>query len=128
MISTKSKLIMKCNYKLRRFSSKEAFLVLIWTLLVFTSISFMFHQSESIIFSHLDDSFSPPKWLFLFLIFVGLLSSPLSGWLADTKFGNYKVFIVGVVLLFISTVMKCLFMILEELVWFSYQLVIRLIL
>ena len=31
----------------------------------------------------------------------------------DAKFGNYKVFRVGVVLLFIATVMNCLFLILE---------------
>ena len=46
----------------------------------------------------------------------GSIIIPLSGWLADAKFGNYKVFIVGAVLLFISAVMNCLFMILEELV------------
>ena len=46
-----------------------------------------------------------------------MVSAPLSGWLADAKFGNYKVFIVGAVLLFISTVMNCLLLILEELVW-----------
>ena len=54
----------------------------------------------------------------LTLLFVlVVVSAPLSGWLADAKFGNYKVFIVGAVLLFISTVMNCLLLILEELVW-----------
>ena len=46
-----------------------------------------------------------------------VVSAPLSGWLADAKFGNYKVFRVGAVLLFIVTVMNCLFLILEELFW-----------
>ena len=41
----------------------------------------------------------------------------LSAWLADAKFGNYKVFRVGSVLLFISAVMNCLLLILDELVW-----------
>ena len=55
------------------------------------------------------------KWIstisFLLLVTV---STPLSGWLADAKYGNYKVFRVGAVLVFISTVILCLFMILEE--------------
>ena len=46
-----------------------------------------------------------------------VVSAPLSGWLADAKFGNYKVFRVGAVLLFVVTVMNCLFLILEELFW-----------
>ena len=45
------------------------------------------------------------------------MAAPLSGWLADAKFGNYKVFRFGVVLLFIFTVMNCLLLILEALVW-----------
>ena len=112
---------MKCKYRVRWFSSKGAFLVLLWTLLAFTSVSLILHAS-TITFNISDDLFSPTKWLYSFLIFVGLLSSPLSGWLADAKFGNYKVFRVGAVLLFISTVMNCLFMILEELAWFGREM------
>ena len=44
---------------------------------------------------------------------VALISAPLSGWLADTKFGNYKMFKFGAVLLFVSTVMNCLLLILN---------------
>ena len=53
----------------------------------------------------------------IFLLVLVVVSAPLSGWLADAKLGNYKMFIVGAVLLFISTVMNCLLLILEELVW-----------
>ena len=104
---------MKCKYRVRWFSSKGAFLVLLWTLLVFSSFSHIL-----INFNHqmLWPS-APSRWLtaipFLMLIFV---SAPLSGWLADAKFGNYKVFRAGAVLLFISTVINCLFLILEALV------------
>ena len=54
----------------------------------------------------------------MFLIPVSLLvlSAPLSGWLADTKFGNYKVFRVSAVLLFIATVINCLLQIVNALV------------
>ena len=106
---------MKCKYRARWFSSKGAFLVLLWTLLTFSSFIFMLHTVASIFYLP-DDSFNQTEWLFSFVILVGLSSFPLSGWLADAKFGNYKVFIVGAVLLFISAVMNCLFMILEELV------------
>ena len=58
------------------------------------------------------------RWSFIVSLVLSIIvSAPLSGWLADAKFGNYKVFRVGAVLLFISTVMNCLFMILVELVW-----------
>ncbi len=33
---------------------------------------------------------------------------PLSGWLADAQYGNFKVFQSGVVLLFISAVLSCI--------------------
>ena len=45
--------------------------------------------------------------------------STVSGWLADAKFGNYKVFRIGVVLLFIATVINCSILVLEELLWES---------
>ena len=107
---------MKCKYRLRWFSSKGAFLVLLWTWLTFTSANFVLHISAGI-FNISDDPFSSTKWLYLLFIFVGLLSAPLSGWLADAKFGNYKVFRVGAILLFISAVMNCFFIILEAVVW-----------
>ena len=47
---------------------------------------------------------------------------PLSGWLADAKFGNYKVFRAGAVLLFISTVINCLLLIVETSVAMSHVL------
>ena len=45
-----------------------------------------------------------------------IVSAPISGWLADAKFGNYKVFRVGVVLMFMSAVINCFFLILEAMV------------
>ena len=56
---------------------------------------------------------NPLNWLYLCPLSVALLSAPLSGWLADTKFGNYKVFRAGAVLLLISIVINCLLLILE---------------
>ena len=104
--------IMKCKYRVRWFSSKGAFLVLLWTLLIsITLLSLGYFMKIIVYVSNLIEylPFSP-----VLIIFVSI---PLSGWLADAKFGNYKVFRVGTVLLFIATVMNCLFLIMEELVW-----------
>ena len=57
------------------------------------------------------------EWLSLIPLSMAFLLAPLSGWLADAKFGNYRVFMAGVVLLFSSTALDCLLHIIEALVW-----------
>ena len=105
---------MKCKYSVRYFSSKGAYLVLVWTLLIFMAISSVFHSMENGNTSLLIAM--QTKWLTLIPFVVILVSAPLSGWLADAKFGNYKVYRFGAILLFISTVTNCLLLILEALV------------
>ena len=97
---------MKCKYRVRWFSSKGAFLVLLWTLLI--SIT-LFSTTHFVKIVHSN----PMKWLSYCLVLTVVVFAPLSGWLADAKFGNYKVFKVGAVLLFTTTVINCLFLILE---------------
>ena len=108
---------MKCKYRVRWFSSKGALLILLWTLLVAVSCTSSLH----IIVNSTAHCTSAQLKLSLSIssVLSGVVSAPLSGWLADAKFGNYKVFRVGAVVLFISTVMNCLLLILEELVWES---------
>ena len=105
---------MKCKYRVRWFSSKGAFLVLLWILLLSTALNLIvktveLHRHSLVLLAQ----------YFLGPIIFAFVCAPLSGWLADAKLGNYKVFRVGVVLLFISAVMNCLFLILEALVWES---------
>ena len=108
---------MKCKYRVRWFSSKGALLVLVWTILVVVGCTSSLHIIGN---STAHRAPVPLYWsLSISLILSGVVSAPLSGWLADAKFGNYKVFRVGAVLLFISAVMNCLLLILEELVWDS---------
>ena len=102
--------IMKCKYRVRWFSSKGAFLVLLWTLLISITLFSLSTHFVKIVHSN------PIKWLSYCLVLTVVVAAPLSGWLADAKFGNYKVFRVGAVLLFIATVMNCLFLILEKMV------------
>ena len=104
---------MKCKYRVRWFSSKGAFLVMLWTLLVSITCNLLPYFGNNV----LADLSGPINWLVSIPITLILVSAPLSGWLADAKFGNYQVFRVGVVVLFICTVMNCLFMILEALAW-----------
>ena len=109
---------MKCKYRLRWFSSKGAFLVLLWTLLIFIVIGLLYQAFIRSSIYYLNDIPTPVKWLLCLIPgLVGFVSAPLSGWLADAKFGNYKVFRVGALLLFTDTVMNCLLLILEELLW-----------
>ena len=105
---------MKCKYRVRWISSKRALLVLLWTLLVVVGCIL---PTQSIVIRTRHGASVHLSLLLTVLFLLVAVSAPLSGWLADAKFGNYKVFIVGAVLLFISTVINCLLLILEELVW-----------
>ena len=110
---------MKCKYRVRWFSSKGAILVLLWTLLNLVACMFLYQVVLSVA-QAVDDSSNLSPLLFLIIpLTVSMLSAPLSAWLADAKFGNYKVFKFSSVLLFISAVMNCLLLILKKLVWES---------
>ena len=102
---------MKCKYRVRWFSSKGAYLVLLWTMLNSIVIRSLYNLINIIV------HFKHTEWLFPIPVVLAFLSAPLSGWLADAKFGNYKVFRAGAVLLFIATVINCLVLVLEKLVW-----------
>ena len=83
--------------------TKAAALVLLWTLCLCTSVwsMFMFLYSD---FIGLAMYYESKLAYFLMAILVPLLSFtfavPLSGWLADSQFGNFKVFRAGCVLMF----------------------------
>ena len=66
---------------------------------------------------------SKSRPLFGIPIVVAVLSTPLFGWLADAKFGNYRVFKFGVVLIFLSLVTISSLLVLEALFWDSKQII-----
>ena len=108
---------MKCKYRVRSFSSKGAFLVLLWTLLISIVCSSYFHvlniqADRHRFFGNLWDS----RWVFFIPMPILVVLVLLCGWLADAKFGNYRVFRAGAVLLFISMTIGCLLLILEVLI------------
>ena len=103
---------MKCKYKVRWFSSKGAFLVLLWILLLDIAFNLITQTVEL-----RGDTFVRSAKYFLGPIILAFVSAPFFGWLADAKLGNYKVFRFGVVLSFICAVMNCLILILKALIW-----------
>ena len=89
-----------CKYKVRRFYSKGAFLILVWFFLVSLSAS-----SVLFTFSNLErlSIYKVPSWMYFIPGLVAVLALILSGLLADRRFGNYKVARFGLVVSFIGT-------------------------
>ena len=88
----------RCKYRVRWFYSKGAFLILVWCLLVS-----MITTTEANLFFSILSLHQFPYWIHLIpcLFIVPVLL--LSGWLADKKFGKYKVARFGLIVLFLGT-------------------------
>ncbi len=91
------------KYKLRYFYSKGAFLVLVWIMLITSAMNFLFNlfsKSGGIqIYPYKD-----PRFLLIPIIaFI-----PIAGWLADVRYGNFKVFKFGALIFFVSAVLTCI--------------------
>ena len=95
----------KCRYQARCFSSKGAFLILLWTLFVSTA-----HWALDINYLYFlptfrGDSFLPVLYILPHLPWV--LSALLSGYLADAHYGNYRVTRAGIFLFFLAVILFC---------------------
>lgn len=102
------------NYRRRRLRSKAAVLVLLWNLLVF---SYQFESLRSIL-KTLPGEFLSDPWqaaclATLFQDSIPRLLYPLTGWLADTKFGRYKVMRTSMWLMWAGSVVLLLVLILR---------------
>ncbi len=100
------------KYKIRRFSSRGATLVLVWNLCITAAVS-AFGGSFSTVQTVLDKTFpdgdiSPTIILGVTLIAVFFVVGPLIGWFADNRYGNFSVFKGGAVGLFVFSVLNCL--------------------
>ena len=90
------------RYRLRYFYSKGAFLVLLWiTLELLASWSFV--CVYDILYENIQHGWYSKLALLLLVPFLAF--APLAGWLADSKFGNFKVFKFGAFLLLLSILM-----------------------
>ena len=97
----------KIKYRVRYFYSKGAFLVLLWTSLISATVlpfndnlASGFNEEAFIVRDYTNSKY---WYILLVLLFVSI---PLAGWLADRKFGNYKVFKAGSVLLFLAAIVR----------------------
>ena len=120
---------MSCKYQVRLLQSKGALLVLFWMLLMCMACFpyyGLFIESFKCWFSRdtrqqkrdLEACWLfPNKWSMIIPILIACLSAPAAGWMADAKFGNYRVFKTGVALLFLYSTLNCLSIIFEALFW-----------
>ena len=102
----------KCKFKcrIRWFYSRGSFLVLIWNLLITAAVSYPFFFLRKL-YSGLNTQVESISLLFnLVPLIVFLVCAPLCGWLADARFGKYRVFKSGSILLFSSVVLLCLWL------------------
>ena len=93
-----------CKYSPRCFHSKGALLVLLWSLLIsVTVVCLTFLYASLFVWSNTSIAHNW-YWTAVFPFFTSLIAAPLSGWLADARCGSYKIFKVGSILLFVSTI------------------------
>ena len=100
----------KMKYKLRYFYSKGAFLVLVWIMLITSATAFLYHMFTKS--WGINTSFNYKEQRFLLIPIIAC--TPIAGWLADIRYGNFKVFRFGALLFFVSTVLTCICLIIEE--------------
>ena len=97
----------RCKYRMRWFSSKGAFLVLAWCLLVCVAVSSSTKMVVDLSRRLQLTSESHYHWMSITAIgipsLIGIITLILSGWLADAKLGNFKVARFGFFLVFIAT-------------------------
>ena len=89
------------NYKVRWFYSKGAFLILLWTTLISATLwSYV---------ADLGQKFVIRKYLKLIVISsLTFFAIPFLGWLADAKFGNYRIFKLNCFFLQVAMIVNCI--------------------
>ncbi len=95
----------RCNYRVRCFYLKGAFLVLIWTTFISATLwCYMSDLGQKLLkYTYQGDFYI----VLIVLSCLTCIAIPLLGWLADAKLGNYRVFKINsyftlAVLLFVS--------------------------
>ncbi len=117
----------KIRYRIRWFSSKAAFLVLFWNFLLSYSTaslnnlypSFGVNTVQSDLYRNLVTLVPYVSWTVV---------APVSGWLADTYMGSYRVARIGMLLLFLSTVINCvLYQVTDKVLEFDSRLFVSIL-
>ena len=93
--------------KMKVLVTKAAALVLLWTLCLCTAL-WSISELTGALYKGLNRNETVPTLQILIPSTVLItFALPLSGWLADSRFGNFKVFRAGCVLMFLGSVMMC---------------------
>ena len=111
----------RLSYKPRRVSSKGAVLVLIWVALVTVNLGAGSSQTAqrtlvSIVYSNINGisdvnhiNLRTFRYInYALPIAAWLLTAIISGWIADTKLGNYKTVKLGLIVLFLAAILDCI--------------------
>ncbi len=95
----------KITYKPRKFSSKGAILVLFWLVLVNPGLGTS-QTEKGELSCQRENAFQYINYVVP--VVAWLLTAIVSGWIADTKLGNYKTIKLGLTVLFVATVVDCI--------------------
>ena len=109
----------KCKYRLRWFCSKGAFLILVWSTLTSITVSSMVRSFTDLAYWH---PFS--YWMGLIPGSIAVPALIFSGWLADNRFGKYRVAKFGLRILFIGTLSVSIDTLLLDFLYNQYLTVI----
>ena len=114
----------KFKYKARKFSSKAALMVLIWNMLINTMFGSL---SNLYLLFHLSDMANLPIEVITDILPMTalVLSALLSGWLADTYLGHYRMAKIGLILIFTSAVLLCLLVVAMEISEVELSMILR---
>ena len=105
---TRNNVKCKVKYRIRWFYSRGSFLVLVWNILITAAVVSQKYLTEMLYFG-LTTQFNTISWIIYSVAIIALLvCTLLCGWLADARFGKYRVFKTGSVVLFSVEVMLCL--------------------
>ena len=96
------------KYRIRWINSKGAALVLTWNILIIASL-WSSYVIIPTLFSEFNNTVNEEVRISIIILFLlCLVCAPLAGWLADARLGNYGVFKIGCVFLFVASVLACL--------------------
>ena len=105
---TKNNVKCKVKYRIRWFYSRGSLLVLVWNILIIAAVDSQAILSVKL-YSGLTTQLNTISWIIISVALIALLvCTLLCGWLADARFGKYRVFKTGSVVLFSVEVMLCL--------------------
>ena len=105
---TRNKVKCKVKYRIRWFYSRGSFLVLVWNILITAAVGSQTFLTEKLCFGLTTQLYTISWIIYSVAIITLLVCTLLCGWLADARFGKYRVFKTGSVVLFSVVVMLCL--------------------